>query len=414
MGLAVTFFASFSGAQEISFTPSTLSFGSVSLGSSNTQPVQVTNVTSNKIVIEQVSASGTGYSVSGISCPVFLSPAQSLTFDVTFAPPSAGTYSGLVSLVSQISSGYEGRRTPRSTSELALSGSGVTPGTLSANPASLAFGNVAVGSSTNLSETLTNTGGSSVTISQANVTGTGFSITGLTLPTTLTSNQSVTFTATFAPTASGSSSGTLSVVSNASNSPLSIPLSGTATAQGQLSVSPATLSFGTVTVGASASLNGSLTAAGASVIVSSAGSNSSEFVLSGITLPATIAAGQSAPFTVTFTPNASGASSATLTFTSNASNSPTTEALTGTGQAAPQHYVDLTWNTDSGAVSYNIYRMLASGSSYTQISSGDTTTAYTDNNVTAGQTYDYVVTAVNAEDQESGYSNMVQVIVPSP
>jgi fibronectin type 3 domain-containing protein len=58
--------------------------------------------------------------------------------------------------------------------------------------------------------------------------------------------------------------------------------------------------------------------------------------------------------------------------------------------------------------------MLSSGSSYTQIDSGDATTAYQDNNVTAGQTYDYVVTAVNSEGQESSYSNMVQVTIPSP
>jgi Abnormal spindle-like microcephaly-assoc'd, ASPM-SPD-2-Hydin len=289
-----------------------------------------------------------------------------------------------------------------------------TASTLSANPASLAFGTVQVGSKANLSETLTDTGSSSVTISQANLTGTGFSISGLTLPVTLTSNQSVTFTATFAPTASGAVSGTLSIVSDAANSPLTISLSGTGASQGQLAVSPTTLSFGTVTVGASASLNGNLTATGASVVISSASSNSSEFVLSGITLPVTLGAGQSATFTVTFLPNASGTANASLTFTSNASNSSTTESLTGTGQAAASHWVGLTWNPSSGAVSYNVYRKLSTDQTYTQIYSGDTTTSYTDNNVVAGQTYDYVVTGVDTSGDESGYSNMAPATIPTP
>jgi hypothetical protein len=390
---------------DLSPNPASIAFGNVQDGTSSSQTETLTNNGGTSVTISAASASGTGFSYSGLTLPLTLAAGQTTSFSVLFNPTVAGAASGTLTITSNGSN-------PSLT--IPLSGTGVTPGTLSANPTSLAFGSVQVGNSTNLSETVTNTGGSSVTISQANISGTGFSISGLTLPTTLTPNQRVTFTATFAPTASGSSSGTLSIVSTASNSPLNIALSGTGTSQGQLSVLPTTLSFGTVTVGASASLNGSLTATGSSVTVSSASSSSGEFVLSGITLPATIAAGQSAPFTVTFTPNASGASSATLTFTSTASNSPTTEALTGTGQAAAQHYVDLTWNASTGAVTYNVYRMLSSGSSYTQIDSGDATTAYQDNNVTAGQTYDYVVTAVNSEGQESSYSNMVQVTIPSP
>ena len=293
----------------------------------------------------------------------------------------------------------------------------VTPtaaGTLTANPTSLAFGNTQVGSKSNLFEVLTNTGAAAVTISQANVTGAAFSISGLTLPTTLTSGQSVTFTTTFTPTGSGSASGTLSIVSNASNSPLGISLSGTGTSSGQLAVSPTSLNFGTVTIGASASLNASLTASGATVTISSASSSNGEYVLSGVTFPATITAGQSLPFTVTFKPNASGTATGSLTFICNAGNSPTVETLTGVGQAAAQHWVTLAWNTDSGAVTYNVYRKLPTDPSYTQITSGDATTSYTDNNVTAGLTYDYVVTGVDGGGHESGYSNMAAVTVPSP
>jgi len=141
------------------------------------------------------------------------------------------------------------------------------------------------------------------------------------------------------------------------------------------------------------------------------GANPGEFAISGISFPVTINAGSSTPFTVTFTPGAAGSASATLSFTSSASNSPTA-ALTGTGTAAAQHWVDLTWNASTGAVTYNTYRKLPTDSNYTQINSGDTNTAYTDNNVTSGQTYDYVVTAVDGNGIESGYSNMTEALIP--
>jgi hypothetical protein len=182
-----------------------------------------------------------------------------------------------------------------------------------------------------------------------------------------------------------------------------------------LAVSPASLSFGNVVVGSSSALNGSLTASGASVTVSSASLNNSEFVLSGISLPATLTAGQSATFTVTFTPSASGATSASLSFSSNASNSPAVQTMTGTGTTATQHTVDLNWNTSSGAVGYNIYRGSVPGGPYTMINASlDSTTAYTDNTVVSGQTYYYAATAVNSASQESGYSNQATAVIPNP
>jgi hypothetical protein len=182
-----------------------------------------------------------------------------------------------------------------------------------------------------------------------------------------------------------------------------------------LAVSPTSLSFGSVTVGSSSALNGTLTANGASVTVSSASLNNSEFVLSGISLPATLPAGQSATFTVTFKPSASGATSASLSFSSNASNSPTVQAMTGTGVAPTQHTVDLSWSASTGAVGYNIYRGTVSGGPYTMINSSlDGTTAYTDSTVVSGQTYYYVATAVDGSSNESGYSNQATAIIPNP
>jgi hypothetical protein len=332
--------------------------------------------------------------------------------------PSADTRSALLSGTPATAGSYAfsitvtGKGGHISTAKYTVAISGPPPGTLSANPSSLAFGNVQVGNTASLWEALTNTGASPVTISQANVSGGGFSISGLTLPMTLTPTQSVSFTATFTPSAAGAASATLVVVSDAANSPLNVALSGTGTSQGVLSVSPATLSFGNVTVGSSVSLTGSLAATGTSVTVSSTGAGNGQFALSGLTLPTTIPAGQSASFTVTFTPSSVGATTSTLTFISDASNSPTTQSLTGTGQAPVSHSVGLSWSVEPGALSYNVYRKLVTDSTYTKLGSADASATYTDGTVGSGQTYDYVVTSVDAEQEESAYSNIAQVTVP--
>jgi hypothetical protein len=392
---------------QLTANPGSLNFANVQVGSSQAQSATLTNSGGFSLTVSQATLPGASFTLGGLALPLTLGAGQSATVSVVFAPQSMGSSSGNIAFTSNAS-------TP--SVNLPVSGTAVTPGTLTANPNSLALGSVQVGNNTSLSETLTNTGGSSVTISQANVTGAVFSLSGLTLPLTLTPNQSVTFTATLTPTGAGAMNGSLSVVSNASNSPLSVALAGTGTATGQLVVSPTSLSFGSVTAGAAGSpLTGSLTASGASVTVSSASLNNSEFVLSGISLPATLAAGQSTPFTVTFTPQASGATSASLSFSSNASNSTAVQSLTGTGTAATQHTVDLTWNASTDAVSYNIYRGTVSGGPYTMINtSSDSTTTYADGTVVSGDTYYYVATAVNASSEESGYSNQTTAVIPTP
>jgi len=386
--------------------PTSAGFGNVQDGSNSSLSETLTNSGGSSLTISAATASGAGFSLSGLTLPVTLNSGQSTSFSVVFSPSASGTATGSVTVTSNGSN---------PSLSIPLSGTGVTTGAESANPTALAFGSVQVGNSTSLSETVSNTGGSTVTISQANLTGAVFSISGLSLPMSLTANQSVTLTATFTPTAAGTASGGLSIVSNASNSPLNIALSGTGTAAGQLAVTPTSLTFGDVVVGANSSLNGSLTAGGAPVTINSASINNGEFVLSGISLPATLAASQSAAFAVTFTPQASGGTSAALSFSSSASNSPATQTMTGTGTAATAHTVDLTWNAASGAVGYNIYRGTASGGPYTTINSSlDGTTSYVDSTVVSGQTYYYVATTVNSESEESAYSNQTTAVIPNP
>lgn len=391
----------------LSANPTNLSFGNVQIGSNSTLSETVTNTGGSSVTITQANVTGAGFSVSGLSLPLTLTAGQSKTFSVVFAPSSAGSVNGNLAIVSNASN---------PTLNIPLSGTGVTQGTLSANPTSLNFGNVQVGNNSTLSETLTNTGGSSLTISQATASGAGFSISGINPPVTLTAGQSITFNATFAPTSVGSANGTISVTSNGSNPNLSISMSGNGTAAGSLSVSPTSLSFGSVVIGDHADLPASLNATGASVTVSSVSISNPAFSLSGLSLPLTISAGNSANFTVTFTPSATGLTTGTVTFTSNASNSPTVLSVGGTGAAPPQHSVALTWDASTSVVDgYNIYRGATQGGPYSKVNSGlNVNTDYTDNTVQAGQTYYYVTTAVDSGGGESVFSNEVKAVIPTP
>jgi hypothetical protein len=262
--------------------------------------------------------------------------------------------------------------------------------------------------------TLTNSGGPSVTITQAAIAGTGFTFSGVALPLTLTAGQSLTLSVTFTPVSGSTASGGISIISDASIPKMTISLSGTGAAQGQLAVTPASASFGTVAVGTSQIQRATLSASGSSVIVSSASVASREFSLSGIALPLTLTPGQSTQFTLTFTPQASGTASATLSFASNAANS-VAENLTGTGAVAPQHTVNLSWSGSAGTVAFNVYRGNLSGGPYTKINPVlNATTNYNDTSVQAGQSYYYVTTAVDSSGAQSRYSNETQAVIPSP
>jgi Abnormal spindle-like microcephaly-assoc'd, ASPM-SPD-2-Hydin len=289
------------------------------------------------------------------------------------------------------------------------------PGALVGNPSSVAFGSVRAGSTQSKTDVLTNTSNSPIAISQATATGAGFSISGINAPLTLNGGQSLTYTITFAPSTVASSTGSVAISSSARNAMLNIALSGAGTAPGQLTVSPASINFGTVAVGSNQSSAATLTASGGSVTISSASSNNPEFSLTGLTFPITLAAGQSTSFKPTFAPQASGSTSGSISFVSNASNS-AAQGETGTGVAAIQHSVSLSWSASTSAViGYNVYRGIVSGGPYGQINlSLDPSTAYTDNTVQSGQTYFYVTTALDASNGESAHSNEVQAVIPLP
>jgi hypothetical protein len=97
---------------------------------------------------------------------------------------------------------------------------------LSVSPTSLSFGSATVGTSTSQVITISSTGNSGVSVSQIVVSGTAYSVTDVTMPISLSAGQSISFTVVFAPLSAGSLPGSISIVSTATNFPLTIALSG--------------------------------------------------------------------------------------------------------------------------------------------------------------------------------------------
>ena len=394
-------------------SPASYSYGNVVVHQTATATFLLTNSGSSSLTITAYRENNQDYVPVGLSFPVSLAAGASTEVVIAFTPVVAASAVGRIGFVT--SAGDYARSN--------VSGVGVTSaagGSLRASPTSVSLGSVQVGSRTTQNVTLTNDGTSSITLSSAAVTGSGFSLSNLSLPLSLTGGGSVTAQVVFAPTVSGTASGTITVNSNAAADPsLRIGLSGTGGASGTLSLAPTSHAFGTVTTGTTATTTATVTAAGAPVTVSAANTSNAEFTLSGLTLPMTLASGKSAAFTVRFTPQSSGATSGQITLVSNAAGSAAVLALTGTGASATAsgaHSVSLSWSeTASNVEGYNVYRGTQSGGPYSKQNSAlDTTTSYTDGSVQAGNSYYYVVTSVSSDGVESSDSNQAVAAVPSP
>lgn len=207
-----------------------------------------------------------------------------------------------------------------------LTGAGTPPskpgstssGTLAASATSLTFSNVVAGSTSPQTLTLTNTGTGAVTISQATVTGTGFSVVGGMSSVSIAAGQNHAFQVEFAPATAGSVSGSISMASDATNSPLAISLSGTGTAALAIKTQPesqSVLAGRTVTFSVAATGSGTLTYQWKKNGAAISGATAASY-----TTPATTSAYNGAQFTVVVTDGNVNVTSnpATLTVTASA------------------------------------------------------------------------------------------------
>lgn len=312
------------GSNTLALAPTSINFGRQAFGTSSANaPITVSNTGSATITISSIAVTGANSASfpESTNCPASLTAGSSCTIFVRFAPGAAGSFSAMVTVTSNAAG------SPQS---IALSGTGIPP--VAVNPGSIAFGNVVTGTTKLATIKVTN---------QMTVPLTGLSILGSGAPftqtntcgSTLAPNTQCSITVTFAPTVTGTQSGTITLTDSAASSPQIVSLKGTGVLP--VSLTPVSLAFGQVTLGTSSAAKVVTVTNNEKVFVSMTsilltGSKPGDYSQTN-TCSAGLAAGAKCTISVTFTPKAVGARPASVTLTDTGTNSPQVLPLAGTG-----------------------------------------------------------------------------------
>lgn len=389
----------------ISSLPNYVNFGEVAVNTSSTVTVTVKNTGNGPVVFNGDSLTAASqFTMSGFSMPFSLAAAQSVSFTLEFSPTVVGAKSGTITFLSNAAN----KRLV-----MWMNGTGVKSA-VTATPAGASFGNVAVGVSNSQTIQLKNTGTAGVTISSTSAAGNGVSISGMALPAAVVAGKTATFAVVFAPLAAGAVAGSAPIHGNFPT--VTVPVSGTGvSAANTIAASATSENFGRVTVGNNATATVNLTNTGAQSVTISALSYSGAGVTASGAVDVTLNPGQSTPVTVKFRPAQAGSVTGSVVVDSTASDSALAILVSGTGVAAAAHSVILKWaaSSSSNVSGYDVYRSTTTGGPYTKLDSAPVGALdYTDSTVQSGTDYFYVVTSVESNGTQSGYSSQISVSIP--
>jgi sugar lactone lactonase YvrE len=316
-----------SGTAPITFSPTSLAFGTVVQGASSSRTVTITNRL-NAALNVTVSVTGTSFTLPSNTnaCGTSIAAGASCTVGVTFSPTAVGAANGTLIVA---------YNAPTSPQTMSLSGTGSAPVTLSAT--SLSFSTTVAGN-TAAAKTVTLTNNQAVALSISSVAVSGpFAVASNTCPAspgTLAAGANCTVGVTFSPIAVGAATGTLTFTHNAANSPQNVSLSGTGSAP--VTLSATSLSYSTTVAGNTAAAKTVTLTNNLAAPLSISVTVSDQFAIASNTCPvnpATLPAAGKCTVGVTFSPRTVGAITGTLTFTDNALTSPQKVTLSGTGSA---------------------------------------------------------------------------------
>jgi Abnormal spindle-like microcephaly-assoc'd, ASPM-SPD-2-Hydin len=205
-----------SAMPQLTCSPAILRFAAVVVGQSETLMVTVTNNGQTNVTVSGFAISNSTFTPSTLNLPLVLAAGQSFDLSVSFTPSALGWTGGKINFSSTASD---------ATLVLGVEGTGVGSQSLSASPAIVSFGQVAMGSSSTVPVVLSNARSQTTILAAFQTMGGGFSISGPTLPVILQAGQSVTVNVKFAPPAAATQGGNLFILGPG----LVIPLTGTGT-----------------------------------------------------------------------------------------------------------------------------------------------------------------------------------------
>jgi PGF-pre-PGF domain-containing protein len=321
---------------EIAVDPASVDFGDVAVGGSATEAVTVTNDGSTALELTSIGITGADADAFAIASngSSTVAPGESTTVEIEFAPESTG----------ETSAGLEiGSNDPDAPSTtVPLSGTGDPAPDIANTPKALLFGTVTTADSETTRLLVTNFGDMPLEINSVNITGLdagAFSIVDGG-SSTVAPGERTEIRVGFAPDSVGPKTAQLEIDSNDPNeSTATVDLLGTGAGVPEIAVDPATVEFGTVTIGDSASEDVTVTNTGNANLtitaVSLGGPDAGAFDAPSLDEPITLAPGESVTEAVTFGPTSAGEKTATLSIESDDPAQQTTEiALSGTAEEA--------------------------------------------------------------------------------
>ena len=306
----------------VSLSATSLSFpGQTVSTTSAPQTLTLTNKGTGALTPLTITASGDFTQTN--NCAGSVAAGAGCTISVTFTPTAPGNRTGTLTLTDNASN---------SPQTVTLSGTGLGA-TASLAASSLTFASQLVGTTSGAQQvTLQNVGNQALSITSISLTGAESGDFGLSqnCGSSLAANASCQISVTFTPTARGTRTAAVSLVDSGPDSPQSISLSGTGIAP-VANLSPSSLTFPSQFVGTTGlPENITLTNNGDVPLNISSIQASAQFgATNGCT--SSLAVDVGCTISVFFDPSAAGSQTGTLTITDNAPDSPQTIQLSGTG-----------------------------------------------------------------------------------
>ncbi len=323
--------------------PLSLDFGSIVQGQpSGTQMIKLTNTGGEVLSVSLVTDTDPSEFVATPNCPLPLQPRISCTISIVFQPTAVGARQAILTVTDTAGS---------QSAQLTGAGVGQQP-EVTLVPGSLTFPNTTQGATSSAQTlTITNSGTAALHISSILPSGANlsdFNIVANNCGGSSPVNTSCTLSVVFSPLGDGLRTASITINDDAPGSPQSVQLTGTGSgpsvARSAVTVSPALLSFGTVTQGAtSAPQNVTLTSTGTAALhissVALTGANPTDFSMTNgciqTSYPTSPVPACSIVLTFTPTPLATGLLTATLTIADDAPNSPQTISINGNASPNP-------------------------------------------------------------------------------